>query len=612
VVVTCLVTASCTSSGSSSDGGGFPSWSASHGSPAAPYDPRTAPLPDTRGPRTALVGAGQVLAGDDWSLPTWARPRPNSGFYSEHASTPDDVYVRSVDVSWRQVQPTRGGAIDRTSSGQAQGISMAPLANQLAQPGPFWMRLFASGVDWAPQWLPDTCHVHGYGPDGDGEKHLPIWNECVWSALMTTYKAVFVDSGLRADPRLRFVYVPGAFTWTEYDYDIIEDAVKAGDLDQARYLSWYSHAWQDLVDLFGPYRTKLVFTGEDYPFGPFGASDDLLAAKATATGMGIRNGITEEFDFHLSQAPAYGSTVAPNGHLSLDESLPVHDGRFVVGVENECYNDCGFTTTDPYYAVRQSNLKALQLLANWVYVVPAASYLDPYRSLWDWVRLELGTTATTAPDAWADLRDAEDYYWRPGGDGDASAGTGSDVGPWAGRPFVRNLERWLVQVDRPGSVAHRSTVDVHRGVLAAENGTAYEGLATDVAHGDTGLAFTLDPAFAAATRGDVLVKVTWRPIAGKPPALRVEYPTTGGAAGTAVVPSQVVGPTDATGSTGGWITSTVALPGAALTGTLSGGGTLRVGVAGSRSEDVAIRFVRLVRQQSPSGVVASPSPSSDG
>jgi hypothetical protein len=570
------------------------------------YDPRTAALPDTRGPRFGLVGAGRVVGGDDWSLPDWVRPRPNSGFYSEQASAPDDVHVRSLDLTWRQVRPAKDGPVDRTSTGSAQGMSLASLADQLGRPGPFWMRLFASGQDWAPEWVTRTCHVHGYGPDGDGQRHLPIWNACVWNALLDTYRAVFVTGGLRADPRLRFVYVPGAFTWAEYDYETISAAVKAGDLDQAEYLRWYAHAWSDLADIFGQYRTKLVFTGEDYPFGPFGAADDLLAARATAAGMGIRNGITEEFDFHLSQAPAYGVSVREDGHLAVDETLPVHDGRYVVGAENECYDDCGFSTDQPYYPVRQSDLKALQLRANWVYVVPRASYLERYRPLWDWVRLSLGATASTAADAWVALRDAEDVYWRPGEDGDASAGTSSDVGPWAGRPFVRNLERWLVQLDRPGSVAHRTSVDVHRGVLAQENGTAYEGLATDARHGDTGLLFAVDPAFAAASAGTVLLKVTYRSTAGGsgPPALTVQYP--GGSGRVLPVPDAAPsGPAAPSGAQGAdvadpaWRTATVALPAAALTGTLAGGGTLRVGLADPHGADVAVRFVRLVRSQPP-------------
>ena len=74
---------------------------------------------------------------------------------------------------------------------------------------------------------------------------------------------------------------------------------------------------------------------------------------------------------------------------------------------------------------------------------------------------------------------------------------------------MRNLERWLVQVDVPGAVAHRTKADVHRADPTPENGTAYEGLSTAVAKGDKGLAFRADPAFLGAGPHDVVVKVTY-------------------------------------------------------------------------------------------------------
>ncbi|MFJ3392082.1 hypothetical protein [Leifsonia aquatica] len=512
--------------------------------------------------------------GDDWTLPSSVRPSANSGFFSEQASLDNRVAVRSVDVTWRQVQPSQGGPIDRDATGSAQEMDFASLDDQLGGDGPFWMRLFASGTDWAPAWVAERCGVTPIGPDYDGQMHLPIWNECVWSVLLDTYRELFQTQGLAADPRLRFVYVPGAFTWAEFDYDIIGMAAADGSLDLATYRSWYDHAWRDLVAIFGADAGKLVFTGEDYPFGPFGADDDLLAKQATDAGLGIRTGITELSNFHLSEAPSYGSSILPDGHLAVDESLPIHDGGHVVATENECYTACGYATDDPYYAVRQSNLKALQLRVNWMYVVPKDSYLREHAPLWDWVRLSLGKTAATSPDAWADLRDAEDTYWA----GDPT-GRFTDPAAWPSRPYVRNLERWLVQTDLPGSVAHRSHADVHSKVFEPDNGTSFEGLRTSTADGDTGLVFTVDDRFAAATAGDDLVlKVTFRDSGSGP--LRVDYP--GGT--SADIPR--------TGD-GGWKTATVALPGIHLTPGSPDGARLRLALA-SGADDVDVRFVRLI------------------
>ena len=526
------------------------------------------------GPRHPFVDASAtgvtIVDGDDWSLPGWVRPAPNSGYFSEEADAAELVAVRSVDLSWRQLRPSSEQTLDRSSSGSAQGMSFDGLDAQLAQPGDFWMRIFASGEDWAPAWVAEQCDVASYGPDYDGERHLPIWDECVWGHLIDTYRMLFVDLGLASDPRLRFVYVPGAFTWAEYDYEMVTAAADAGDLDEESYLAWYDHAWSDLVALFGDNAHKLVFTGEDYPWGPFGAADDLLAREAVDAGMGIRTGITELANFHLSEAPAYGSHVEPNGHLSVDETLPVHSGRYVVATENECFTDCGYVTSEPYYAVRQANLKALQLRVNWMYVVPGPSYMAEYPEQWDWLRLSLGQTAETSADAWAAFRDAEDTFWV-----DPESGPFDDPASWPSRPYVRNLERWLVQVDEPGSVAHRTEADAHVHVLEEDNGTAYEGLSTDVAAGDTGFVLDVDPRFAAAASGRIVLKVTY-----------LDEGDGGFAIDTGSGTSAAV---ERTGS-GTWRTATIALP----DGALAASARLRISLAPD-ADDLVVRFVRLVR-----------------
>jgi hypothetical protein len=545
---------------------------------ATPIPPPSGPPADTDGPDTAFIDAGDtgvtLTDGDDWTLPDWVRPASNSGFFSEDASPADRVLTRSVDFSWRQLQPA-DGQLDLTSAGSAQGMDFESWNDQLegsGSDGAFWMRIFASGVDWAPDWVVDDCDVHGYGPDYDGQLHLPIWNECVWGHLMDTYKRVFVEKGLAADPRLKLVYVPGAFTWAEYDYDTINSAVDAGDLDFATYKKWYDHAWSDLVTLFGDDSDKLVFTGEDYPFGEFGADDDLLAAQATSAGMGIRTGITELSNLHLSEAPAYGSSVQPNGHLVVDES--VHDPARIYATENECYNDCGYETDDPYYAVRQSNLKALQLRMNWIYVVPEPSYMAEYPEHWDWVRLSMGQTGETSADAWADLRDATDEYWSDDNVDPAELRRFADPARWVDRPYVRNLERWLVQVDEPGSVAHRTKADTHDHVFESDNGIAYEGLSTDIAEGDTGFAFDVDEDFAAAAGDSRLVlKVTYRD-AGAGSF------TADTAAGSSVEVTRA--------GDGAERTATFALP------ALGGDRRIRISLA-SGADDLIVRFVRLVR-----------------
>jgi hypothetical protein len=564
--------------------------------PVSPPLAADLPISDTDGPDAAFTDAidsPTVVDGDDWTLPSWSRPAENSGFFSEDASATDRVLVRSVDFSWRQLKPDDGGPLDRRSEGEAQEMPFPSWDEQLGTAesptsGAFWMRIFASGEDWAPEWVAKDCGVGTYGPDYDGERHLPIWDECVWGHLLDTYRQVFVDEGLAADPRLRFVYVPGAFTWAEYDYEMISAAADSGDLDEREYLAWYDHAWDDLVEVFGEHSDKLVFTGEDYPFGPFGEADDLLSADAVGSGMGVRTGITELANFHLSEAPSYGSSVGPDGHLLVDETLPVHNGRYVVATENECYTDCGYAAADPYYSVRQSNLKALQLRMNWIYVVPEPSYLAEYPEHWDWVRLSMGQTADSSADAWAAFRDAEDRYWA-----DASGdelGRFADPAAWPSRPWVRNLERWLVQVDEPGSVAHRTEADVHDEDIEPDNGTALEGLSTSVADGDTGFVLSVDPTFVeAAAASRLVLKVTY-----------LDEGDGGFSVDSSTGASPAVSRNGAPSGAGEWRTATIPLPESALSeapGAGPGAGVrLRISLEPG-ADDLVVRFVRLVRAE---------------
>ncbi len=58
---------------------------------------------------------------------------------------------------------------------------------------------------------------------------------------MTLWRKVFIDWNLRADPRLLMLYAPGAFTWCEFDFEIIEQAAEGG-LPFAQFDGWFQPA----------------------------------------------------------------------------------------------------------------------------------------------------------------------------------------------------------------------------------------------------------------------------------------------------------------------------------------------------------------------------------
>lgn len=537
-------------------------------------------------------------AEDDWTLPAYVVASSNSALFSERAAPEQDVTLRVLDVSWRQLEPAKDVFSDSTADVVAhyEDLDFASLAAQRARPGDYWMRLWVSGVDVAPDWLlaecPELQPIREAGYQGDF--HYPIWDPCVWEHAKGIYRELLLTQGLRADPALAFLYVPGAFTYSEFDFDLVESAFDDGDLTFAVFGAWFQQATNDLVAIMNgenadpgdDYAWKLVYTGEDFPFGPsddaagWHTEDDLLARDAVAKGMGIRTGITEVSNFHLSHVPAYGTTIAADGHMITDESWELFDGRRVIATENECYDACGFTTAEPYYAVKMSNLKALQLRMNHVYVVPAAvdsdpSFLAAYPELWRWLRLSLGKTAFDSPDAWLALREAEDRYF-----------VEDPVHDWEGAPFVKNYERWIVQRDvTPGGVSRRGS-EVWRGVLDPSNGVAFEGRSTDRANGSDALYFDVDERFLQAAQ-PVELKVTWRdePGAG---GWTAGYASAAG--GTATAP--VAGAGD-----GAWKTTTIPLTDATFDDTLPGSTDFRIIAAADA--DVEVRFVRIVKLTPP-------------
>ena len=535
---------------------------------------------------TGDVPADESPSEDDWSLPAWAVASTNAGFFSEIASAQHDVNVHVVDLSWRQLEPAPG--VFDTAAALAivppyyEDLGFASLADQLAEPGDYWLRFWISDVNLAPEWITTECA--GLAPiDGTGyenDEHFPVWDACFWSHALDAYRHLLQTVALREDPRLRLAYVPGAFTYCEFDFDLVETSA----VSFATFDAWFQQAMTDLAaiangenaDPADDFAVKLVYTGEDYPFSGFGAADDLLARDAVAAGLGIRTGITELFDFHLNHVPAYGTTIGADGHMVTDETWDAFEPGRVRATENECYDDCGYTTDVPYYAVKMSNLKALQLRMNWIYVVPEPSFMDDFPELWEWVRLSLGKTAADSPDAWVALREGEDLYWRE----DTSH-------TWDGMPFVKNWERWLVQRDvSPGGVSHRGT-EVRRNVTGGDgadsSGTAYEGRRTNIAGGDTFLAFDVDEAFLSGAAGSIAIKVTWLDDGA---TWSLEYATAAGAAASTV---------GGAGS-GQWITSTITLEDAVFDDGLDGSMDFRLSAG---ETDLEVRFVRIVKLNPP-------------
>lgn len=539
--------------------------------PAAPAQTRA-----DEGSAGAISVVG-LVAGDDWSLPAGTPVAPDSGFFSEGADPGRHVDVHVVDVTWRMLEPAEGEFRDDLA-GRAQDMDLAPLADQLAVPGRYWLRVWLTNVRWAPRWVVEDCGLAAAGNDEDGGRHLPIWNACFWGHAVDLYRHLLVDLGIADDPDLVLAYVPGGFAWAEFDFDVVDQAVAAGDLTVPAFVSWFHQMVADLTGLMGDQAGKLVYTGEDHPFASLGTADDLLARYAVEHGMGVRTGISELSNFHLNEVPAYGTTIGQDGHLVTDEDWVLRAPGRISAAEHECYLDCGFHTDQLGYAIRQSNLHALAALrTNWLYVVPHDSYLDWFAAHWSWVRHSLGQTAATSADAWVALRRATDEYWA---DDDTADEAGVD---WNGRPVVHDLERWVHQLEQAPGCHGRRGSEVHVGVLAPENGVVREGRRTDAAAGQPHLCFSVDDTFLAPTEAadlDVLVTYVDR---GRG-SFVLTVPGEGG---------RLRSPEVALTDTGRRRTVRFNVAGGRMDASLPGGADLRL--TRVRGADVDVQLVRVVR-----------------
>jgi hypothetical protein len=413
------------------------------------------------------------------------------------------------------------------------------------------------------------------------QRHIPLWNTCVWNHAKTMYQHVFQTWGVKNDPKFEFAYVPGGFFYGEFDFDVMWQAFQDGSVTSTQLLTWLADIRTSLTSILGDKHGKLMYTGQDYPFdfqNTSAGAFELHTRDAVNAGMGVRNGISELFNFHLNETPAYGSHIQTDGHVVIDENYIVHSQNHVIGNENECFNACGFTTPDPYYAIVMSNLKALQLRSTNLLVETVDSYMTPYATHWNWVEHELGKKVNNAPDAWVSLREYEDRFF--------VGNTPTNDINWIGKPWLHNFERWLVQKDVAANGMSRRGSDVRTNVLDTDNGTSYEGRLTDRANNQDYLYFYIQDNFANSISPNMQLKVTYLDVGTA--QWQLQYRNS---IGTLVTDNVTNTNSNATR------TATFNFIDAYFDNAMTAGADFRIYNGGS--QDIEVRFVRLIRLTEP-------------
>ncbi|MHB8900347.1 MAG: carbohydrate binding domain-containing protein, partial [Thermoguttaceae bacterium] len=232
-----------------------------------------------------------------------------------------------------------------------------------------------------------------------------------------------------------------------------------------------------------------AFKGVEYKLavmwdGPFGPTAELRTATAglhqhaIEKGAGIRGGGID-FMHGLLDAPAWGAGIDHEGYLVVDDDHPtIREGRFR-GDENEEYGkywEWRFGPVDGYpYRHRICVLRGLEMRQNFQMVSQATLELNP--QLNDYARITQGYRRDNSPDAWAYLREFQR----------------------GGRP-IKNIERWLIQRDAPGSQSVPAE-PVDRFPLPSEQRLNvasvrdFDARRTDIQNGQAGLLFKLDRVF---------------------------------------------------------------------------------------------------------------------
>ena len=448
--------------------------------------------------------------------------------------TPSNIKWAGADVSWRQVVGELRAPLYVTTDtdiirpGHTSTSEMDVLAEVLAGDRPFWLRMFVAEAEWAPEWIWDECGVEPITVVREGDppsdvplwtaNYVPIWDDCVWDAVMDAYTWLLGPEGLDllADDRMLLVYVPGAFKWAEYGLSAIEDAVddasyEDGPGDASDYSAWFlDRMVAELVAINPDYAHKLVFTGEDFPYSVPDAWDDDISLIDHLPMRAIEAGISIEMA--SPRTTARTTTTCPHTAPSWRGMVMwwrPRTGMRTTGSESsrpskKCFShaaSCGRSPEAPEgsdewirevrYGLHRANMVSLQARMNYIYTKPELVFDDVLGDSpehWEWVRKNLSQRPELATEAWATLGAYRDKFFERNPRHD-----------WMRRPWVQNTEKHLVQRDVcRGGRSQVSTDDAWAGDIWEPDETRmtnFEGRKTDRENKQDFIYFDVDDDF---------------------------------------------------------------------------------------------------------------------
>lgn len=439
--------------------------------------------------------APRITPGFDWTLPDVVEALPYSGFitWRKTAARPHpSITVRGLMVSWRLLCPAPGEydwqwLRDRIEENRAQGLRTG---------------LHLKGVqrDYVPDWVIEelgavVLNVPPLQPEGQPWRiqNVPPWQPKVQAAFLE-FLTAFAETGIARDDSIAYAYIHGISASRGEEMFIrpvdLEMYEKTTGLTAELFADWLRGRVDAMCAAFEGAEHKLAFMSGG-PVGPtaaFRASTANIWKYAFSRGTGIRGGGID-FQHSLFVGEAWSSRVE-GGYCLIDDDHPtIKEGRFR-GDENEEYGKGWTWRFGPVegfeYRHRISTLRGLQMRQNFQLVSDATLAINP--DLNEYVRVTQGYRRENSPDAWAYLRECRA---KP-------AGT------------VKNIERWLIQREAPGSVSV-ATERVDRFKLSRDypdHNFDFDARRADRANGQNGLLFGLDRVFWSEP-GPATLKVTY-------------------------------------------------------------------------------------------------------
>lgn len=456
---------------------------------------------------TAAADAPVVREGWDWSLPAQIKPVDYSGYVTWGSKRFDPaITVRGVMVDWARLNPAPGE------------YDWAWLRDQIARNKADGMRtgIHLKGVqrEAVPDWVierykPVVLDVPVLQENQPWRiQNVPPWQLDVDRAFHE-FLHEFAKTGIAQDDDVVYGYIHGI-------------SASRGEEMFIRPVDWPT--WEETTgvtaEIFADWLRRRIdamceaFKGVEYKLavmwgGPLGPTAELRTATADLheyafkKGAGIRGGGID-FMHQLLDAPAWGSHVDKQGCLIVDDDHPtIKEGRFR-GDENEEYGkywEWRFGPVEGYpYRHRICVLRGLQMRQNFQMVSSATLELNP--ELNEYARITQGYRRENSPDGWAYLREFH-----------------------RGSTPIKNIERWLIQRDAPGSQSVPAEPidrfpmpsERRRDVASVRD---FDARRTDVEHGQDGLLFALDRVFWSKPQA-AAIKITYTDRA--PARWRIEY-----------------------------------------------------------------------------------------